>query len=114
MVTSDHFDQLETRDPEQRELAQFNLLPDLIRRAMADAPGWAEHLKGVDAGAVTSRQALAELPVLRKNSLKDLQGRRTPYGGFSTAPAGALARGLLFPGTSLVREGQGRGWLLDG
>ena len=34
----DHFDQLETRDPEQRELAQFNLLPDLIRQAVA-APG---------------------------------------------------------------------------
>ena len=41
-----HFDQLETRDPEQRELAQFNLLPDLIRQAMAAAPGWAEHLQG--------------------------------------------------------------------
>ena len=29
-----HFDHLETRDPEQRELAQFNLLPGLIARAM--------------------------------------------------------------------------------
>ncbi|HJZ29960.1 MAG TPA: AMP-binding protein [Hyphomicrobiaceae bacterium] len=110
MVTSDHFDQLETRDPEQRELAQFNLLPDLIRRAMADAPGWAEHLKGVDAGAVTSRQALAELPVLRKNSLKDLQGRRPPYGGFATAPAGALARVFMSPGPIFEPEGNGEDW----
>ena len=30
-----HYDQLETRDPAQRELAQFNLLPDLVRDAMA-------------------------------------------------------------------------------
>ena len=26
-----HYDQLELRDPAQRELAQFNLLPDLVR-----------------------------------------------------------------------------------
>ena len=25
-----HYDQLEVRDPAQRELAQFNLLPDLV------------------------------------------------------------------------------------
>ncbi len=64
---ADHFDQLETRDPEQRELAQFNLLPDLIRHAIAAAPGWADHLKGVDAGAPASREGLAKLPVLRKS-----------------------------------------------
>ena len=33
-----HYDQLEVRDPAQRELAQFNLLPDLVRDAMAKAP----------------------------------------------------------------------------
>ena len=67
-----HYDQLEVRDPAQRELAQFNLLPDLVRLAMDKAPGWAAHLKGVDAASVTSRPALAKLPVLRKSALKDL------------------------------------------
>src|SRR6185295_5300168 len=82
LIVTDHFDQLEIRDPEQRELAQFNLLPDLIRHALSNAPGWAEHLKGLEVGAITSREALAKLPVLRKGALKDLQAKRPPYGGF--------------------------------
>ena len=61
---SDHFDHLETRDLLVRARSQFGLLPDLIRSAMTKAPGWAEHLKGVDAASVTSRAALAAPPLL--------------------------------------------------
>jgi phenylacetate-coenzyme A ligase PaaK-like adenylate-forming protein len=109
-VSDRHYDQLETRDPAQRELAQFNLLPDLVRHAMANAPGWAEHLKGVDAAAVKSRRALAELPVLRKTALKDLQATTPPYGGFTTSPAGALARIFMSPGPIFEPEGFGEDW----
>jgi phenylacetate-CoA ligase len=97
-VTDKYYDQLEIRDPAQRELAQFNLLPDLVRDAMAKAPGWTEHLKGVDPASVISRAALAKLPVLRKSALKDLQAKNPPYGGFTTSPAGALARIFMSPG----------------
>jgi len=109
-VSDRHYDQLETRDPAQRELAQFNLLPDLVRHAMASAPGWAEHLKAVDAAAVKSRRALAELPVLRKTALKDLQTKTPPYGGFATSPAGALARIFMSPGPIFEPEGFGEDW----
>ena len=110
IVTTDHFDQLETRDPEQRELAQFNLLPDLIRHAQSAAPGWADQLKGVEAALVTSREALAKLPLLRKQALKDLQARRPPYGGFATSVAGALARVFMSPGPIFEPEGHGEDW----
>src|SRR5687767_5189208 len=109
-VSDKHYDQLETRDPAQRELAQFNLLPDLVRHAIANAPGWAEHLKGVVATAVKSRRALAELPVLRKTALKDLQAKTPPYGGFTTSPAGALARIFMSPGPIFEPEGFGEDW----
>ena len=109
-MTSDHFDQLETRDPEQRELAQFNLLPDLIRHASANAPGWADQLKGVEAAAVVSRQELARLPILRKAALKELQAKRPPYGGFATSTAGALARVFMSPGPIFEPEGHGEDW----
>ena len=105
-----HYDQLEVRDPDQRELAQFNLLPDLVRHAMADAPGWARHLQGADAAAVTSRAALAQLPILRKSALKDLQAADPPYGGFTTSPAGALARIFVSPGPIFEPEGFGADW----
>ena len=109
-MSEKHYDQLETRDPAQRELAQFNLLPDLVRHAMANAPGWAAQLKGVDAASVTSRAGLAELPVLRKTSLKELQAKTPPYGGFTTAPASSLARIYMSPGPIFEPEGFGEDW----
>jgi len=107
---ADHFDQLETRDPEQRELAQFNLLPDLIRQVIAAAPGWAEHLKDADPGSVTSREALAGLPVLRKSVLHALQARRPPFGGFAAAAPEDVARIFMSPGPIFEPEGRGEDW----
>src|SRR5262249_15215773 len=104
--------QLETRDPEQRERAMFKDLPDFLRHAVTHAPGWAVQLKGVDLGAVTSRAALARLPVLRKSALKELQAKDPPFGGFTTAPASALGRIFMSPGPIFEPEGKGGddGW----
>ena len=77
---------------------------------MAKAPGWAAHLEGRRSGAVTSRAALAKLPVLRKSALKDLQAKSPPYGGFTTSPAGALARIFMSPGPIFEPEGFGEDW----
>jgi len=38
---------------------------------------------------VTSRAALAKLPVLRKATLKELQAEHPPFGGFATSPVAA-------------------------
>ena len=58
------------------------MLPKVVARAMT-APGWAKHLTGVDAHAVTSRAALAKLPVLRKSDLVALQTENPPFGGLN-------------------------------
>ena len=105
-----YYDQLEIRDPAQRERAQFNLLPDLVRLAIDRAPGWAAHLRGVDAAGVTSREGLAKLPVLRKSALKELQAKDPPYGGLATSPPGALARVFMSPGPIFEPEGFGADW----
>src|SRR5690554_2358687 len=97
-MTSAHFDQLETRDPEQREIALFNMLPGVIQRAKELAPGWARHLADVDPREVTDRAALAKLPILRKSSLSTLQAEQLPFGGFATADPSAMARIFMSPG----------------
>jgi hypothetical protein len=74
-VSNERYDDLETRDPKQRERAQFDLPPDFLRDAVSHGPGWTAQLKGADLDAVTSRQALARLPVLRKSELKEMQAR---------------------------------------
>ncbi len=103
-----HYDQLETRDPIMRAQAQFALLPDVLRRAMSVAPGWAAHLADVDAAAITSREALAKLPILRKSALKDLQATRPPFGGFATEDAGLTGRIMTSPGPIFEPEGHGQ------
>ena len=104
------YDHLETRDPDARERALLNMLPGLVARARELAPGWAAHLRDVDPEALVSREALAQLPILRKASLKELQSRRPPLGGFATSDAAALGRIFMSPGPIFEPEGKGEDW----
>lgn len=109
-MTTAYFDQLETRDPEQREIAHFNMLPGVIERAKELAPGWARHLAEVDPASITSREALAKVPILRKSSLSTLQAESLPFGGFATSPAPEMARIYMSPGPIFEPEGFGADW----
>ncbi|MEA2878587.1 MAG: hypothetical protein QOF14_3783 [Hyphomicrobiales bacterium] len=103
-IMPDHFDPLETRDPVAREKDLFARLPAQIARAMS-APGWAKHLAGVDAKSVTSRAALAKLPLLRKSALLGLQKETPPFGGFNTIAPGKAKRLFMSPGPIFEPEG---------
>jgi phenylacetate-coenzyme A ligase PaaK-like adenylate-forming protein len=102
----EHYDALETRDPNEREGDLFGRLPALIARAQS-APGWARHLAGVDAKSVTSRTALARLPVLRKADLVTLQKADPPFGGFNVSAPGQLKRLLMSPGPIFEPQSHG-------
>lgn len=82
---SDHFDTLETRDPELRERAQLAALRGQIAYAQANAPWFGRTLAGVAAQDLTSRAALASLPVVRKSELLELQKADRPFGGVAAA-----------------------------
>jgi phenylacetate-CoA ligase len=69
------------------------------------APGWAKHLAGVDPKPVTSRAALAKLPVLRKSALLGLQKETPPFGGFNTVAPGKAKRLFMSPGPIFEPEG---------
>ena len=94
---SDHYDALETRAPAEREAELFSRLPGVLRRAMA-APGYAERLKGIDPAEITSRTALASLPVLRKADLPALHKAAPPFGGFVPGLPGSFGRLFTSPG----------------
>ena len=102
----DHYDGLETRDPAARERELFGALPAQIAHAMA-APGWKKQLAGVSPNTVTSRAALAKLPVLRKSDLAALQKEHPPFGGFNVTPPGRARRLQMSPGPLFEPEGQG-------
>ncbi len=82
-----HLDALETRAPEAREAALMAALPAQIAHAQQHSAAFADILQGVDAASITSRAALAQLPVTRKYELLDRQQAQRgqdPFGGFAT------------------------------
>ena len=103
------YDALEARDPAQREAQLLAALPGQVAHAQRASPAFAQSLKGVDASSLTSRQALAALPVVRKHELLELQvkGRPAdPFGGFSAVRYGEqMPRVFASPGT--IYEPQG-------
>ena len=94
---ADHYDKLETRDPERRERDLMDRLPGLVMAAMS-APGWAKHLQHVDAELVGSRAALAALPVMRKSELPAMQKADPPFAGLLPESLGAYGRLFTSPG----------------
>ncbi len=105
----EHYDDHEILDAAEREHEHFALLPKMIARALR-TPGWAEQLKGVDPKAVTSRAALARLPILRKSELLQRQKDVPPFGGFNVTPASQAKRLLMSPGPIFEPEGHAQDW----
>ncbi len=107
-----HFDALETRGPAQREAALMAALPGQIAHAKNATPAFAAILKNVDPAGVTSREALARLPVTRKHELLALQQTHREgaagdvFGGFSALGFGAhMPRIFASPGPIYEPEG---------
>jgi phenylacetate-CoA ligase len=103
---TEHFDTLEIRDPEVRERAVLAALPRQIAHAKTRAPAFTRILAGVDPAAVTSRAALAQVPVTRKSELLELQKAERPYGGFVAMSRGEAARVFASPGPIYEPEGR--------
>ena len=95
---SQHYDTLETRTPEEREQALMRALPQQIAHAKANAPFFATWLKDVAPASVTSRAALAKLPVLRKSMLGEVQKKNPPMGGLIAVPMSKVRHVFMSPG----------------
>ena len=105
-----YFDRLETRSPKAREAALMAALPKHIAHAKRRAPGFARILKDVDAAKISSRKALAGLPITRKSDLASLQKELPPLGGLNATPVEKLAKLFVSPGPIYEPEGRGADW----
>jgi phenylacetate-CoA ligase len=108
-MTQEHFDKLEARTPEEREAHLMAALPKQVAHAQTASAALAEILHGVDATVVTSRAALAKLPVTRKQELLERQKAGRPqhtFGGFSGIGKGPRMRRIYAsPGPIYEPEG---------
>jgi phenylacetate-CoA ligase len=100
------YDSLETRNPAEREAVLMRALPGQVANAIANAPGFATILAGVDAARVTSRDELAKLPVTRKSDLKELQRKALPFGGLVARKPGQVRKIFMSPGPIYEPEGR--------
>ena len=106
-----HMDALETRDPAARESALLAALPGQIAHAQKNAAAFAEILKDINAADITSRNALAKLPVIRKYELLEKQKASraaggSVFGGFSAVSYGQqMPRVFSSPGPLYEPEG---------
>jgi len=94
-MTAAFFDALETRDAAERERALLAALPAQVAHAQAHATAFGALLKDVDARSVTTRAALAALPVTRKQQLLERQQAERAhdvFGGFSAIGWNGLRR----------------------
>ena len=103
---TEHYDDLETRTPEERERAHFAVLPSLIQHARTSAPGFAKLLADIDPDGVVDRATLAKLPVVRKGELIERQKENMPFGGLTATPTGDLLRVFASPGPIYDPEGR--------
>ena len=106
VTLAQYFDTLEIRDPELREREQLTQLSRQIAYAKANSPAFARTLSGVDAAAVTTREALARLPVTRKSELVPLQKVDRPFGGFAATRLREARRVFASPGPIYEPEGK--------
>jgi phenylacetate-CoA ligase len=108
-MADNYYDVLEIRDPALREREQLVRLADIVAHAMI-APGWAKHLVGTDPKSVSSRAALAKVPVMRKSDLVALQKEHPPFGGLNVTAPGKVRRLLMSPGPIFEPEGENADW----
>jgi phenylacetate-CoA ligase len=107
---SEYYDSLETRDPAAREQALLAALPAQIAHAQKNAPGFSRILAGIDPKTVTSRAALARLPLTRKSDLAELQKQQPPLGGLNATPLNRLAKLFVSPGPVYEPQGASANW----
>lgn len=111
---TEFYDALEHREPALREAALMAALPKQVAVALR-TPAFAERFVGVDAAAITSRNALAALPVTRKHELlarQQAERAHDPFGGFSAIGWRALHGGQgaqrVFQSPGPIYEPEGR------
>src|SRR5438874_8339956 len=101
-----YFDTLEIRDPEEREREHLARLPVQVAYAKAHAPAFARLLAEVEVASITTRAALAQLPVTRKSALLELQKSARPFGGLAATRWGDAVRVFASPGPIYEPEGR--------
>ena len=104
-MSGDFYDALETRTIDEREAALMAALSAQVALAKGNTAYFGQLLADVDPEKISSRSALAGLPVTRKADLLSIQKSAPPFGGMTTVAPNHLSRLYLSPGPIYDAEG---------
>lgn len=105
---ADNFDELETRDPEQRETELMAALPGQVALAKTNSSFFGKLYADIDPMAINTREALQQLPVIRKPDVQEAQNAAPPFGGLNAVPVSDMAHVYMSPGPIFEPDGAQR------
>jgi phenylacetate-CoA ligase len=108
MADNRFYDALETRDPAERQAAQWAALQAQISHAAANSAYFGEILAGVTGTDIKSAADLAKLPVTRKSDLAARQKAKPPFGGLEAVARAKLKHVFQSPGPIYEPDGYDR------
>jgi len=97
-MTRRFFDEKESQDPQARERALMARLPAQVAHAKANSAYYGRALAQVEPAGVTSRAALAAVPLTRKSELAALQAAEPPFAGLLAGQVAELSTIFQSPG----------------
>lgn len=95
---TDYYDNLETREPDQRAIELIKAVAEQVAHAKIHAPAYKTLLSDVDPATITSPEAIAQLPITRKSELIALQKASRPFGGLAAVRGSDLTYIFASPG----------------
>ncbi len=95
---TEHYDSLETRDPQERQQALIRAVSKQVAKAKNKAPIYQSRLADIDPVEITDASAIATLPITRKSELIEQQQKNRPFGGYATIAAPELSYIFASPG----------------
>ena len=110
ILGSEYYDELEVRDPDEREILLFEALGRHLRATKEDSTYFGELFKDIGPGDVKSRADLPKLPITRKSDLPEIQKNDPPLAGMTNMAPSNFLRLFQSPGPTYEPEAEGKDW----
>lgn len=110
MLGSEYYDELEVRDPDEREILLFEALGRHLRATKEDSPYFEVFFKDISPEDVKSRADLPKLPITRKSDLSAIQKKDPPLAGMTNIAPTNFLRLFQSPGPTYEPEAEGKDW----
>ncbi len=95
---SEYFDELETRDPAQRQQQQIQAVANQVSHAIQNTLAYKTLFADIDPKKIVDAESISQLPLTRKSDLIELQKTHRPFGGYSAIETNQFAQIFASPG----------------